>query len=285
MPALTALPRSIDRRLDGARRGELSPLGALAIYREAFALAATALAEPESAEVLDAEAALARVDALVEQGALKKPPASYARVRALLGSREPLASDGLRFRDAVRARGDAERVLRWLRRAIVRSPLRIRARAALRVAALAAIVGGVLSIAVVALASGHDAAGRPVTTSSLVTDAGAPATVTDGERCGRERVLTRVEKEPWIAVDLERARELSRVVVQGDGDAYVDEARPLVLELSQDGASYTEIARRTTPLTRTSDWSVELGGKPARWVRVKKLGIGDLTLCEIAVYD
>jgi hypothetical protein len=75
------------------------------------------------------------------------------------------------------------------------------------------------------------------------------------------------------------------VVVHGQGDAYVDSERPLVLELSADGTTFEEAARRTTPIAAADPWVVRLKDASARWLRVRKPARGDLTLCEIEVFE
>jgi hypothetical protein len=59
----------------------------------------------------------------------------------------------------------------------------------------------------------------------------------------------------------------------------------MVLEVSEDGDVYTEVAVRKSRFTHSSPWVERLGGKPGRWVRVRGRSGSYVALSEIEVYE
>jgi hypothetical protein len=263
--AIRQLVQAAERRVFAASTGEPSATAALALCREAAELVERAREAADTVEDV----------------------AGRPHVRALLESREPLAVDRLHPADASRSRSDLLAVLRRRRRAIeTRGPRALLLARALRLAALSALLAAApAAVAAAVIAPDNLALEKSVMQSSLAADAGAPELAVDGKDCDRARPHTRLETSPWIGVDLGKVERLGRIVVRGEGDAYVDRKQPLLLELSEDGASFVEVSQRTTGLTKADPWIVTLDRKPARWVRVRKPARGDLTLCEIEVFD
>jgi len=60
-------------------------------------------------------------------------------------------------------------------------------------------------------------------------------------------VHTANEAKSWVMVDLGTMQKLGKVKIYNRGDGWFDEVLPLTLELSSDGASFTEVERLTTP--------------------------------------
>lgn len=74
------------------------------------------------------------------------------------------------------------------------------------------------------------------------------------------------EPNPWYVVDLEAPTQFSRLTIVNRGDSGEARAVPLVVELSDDGTTFREVARRQEVF---STWKPELGPQTARYVRVR----------------
>ncbi|MDP9001383.1 MAG: hypothetical protein M3O46_14875, partial [Myxococcota bacterium] len=59
---------------------------------------------------------------------------------------------------------------------------------------------------------------------------------------------------------------------------------PLVVELSTDGKTYAELARRDDHFDSDPPWIVEAGGRRARYVRVRVARKSYLALSEVEVF-
>jgi len=109
------------------------------------------------------------------------------------------------------------------------------------------------------------AEGRPWSTSSS-----AAACEPREGRCAGEhtRVLfyTREEPRPWYQVDLGQLRAFTWVTVRNRGDALLERAIPLVLEVSDDGATWREVARRAERFDR---WEARFPQVTARYLRAR----------------
>lgn len=110
------------------------------------------------------------------------------------------------------------------------------------------------------------AAGKPWKTSSKAGDCD-PAQ----RRClGVATAIlfhTTEEQNPWYEVDLKSPQRFSVVEVENRTDCCPERAVPLVLEVSNDGKKYTEIARQTDSF---STWHAELKTPAtARYVRLR----------------
>ncbi len=79
---------------------------------------------------------------------------------------------------------------------------------------------------------------------------------------------TREEESPWFEVDLEVPTTFSSVDVRNRSDCCQDRAIPLVLEMSDDRRSWTELARRDETF---SLWSPAFSSVTARYVRLRVL--------------
>lgn len=111
------------------------------------------------------------------------------------------------------------------------------------------------------------AAGKPWRTSSKALDC-TPAK----HSCGGTRTdiffHTDNEPEPWFEVDLEAPTDFSGLTVRNRMDMGVDRAVPLVAEVSDDRASWKEIARRPEPFL---DWEPRFAPVKARYLRLRVL--------------
>jgi hypothetical protein len=127
----------------------------------------------------------------------------------------------------------------------------------------------------------HDVAlHKPVITSPLRVPPATAEGVTDGRTRGTYAVQTLDGKPAFVTVDLERPYEIQRVKVYNRGDGWFYDTFPISLDVSDDGMTFKQVARRTEYF---EVWTVELGGKSARFVRVSKDN-GYVALNEIEVY-
>jgi hypothetical protein len=126
----------------------------------------------------------------------------------------------------------------------------------------------------------HDVAlNKPVITSGLRQ--GKAEAVVDGRTRGTFALQTAEQAHPFVMIDLGRMYRIRSIRIYNRGDGWFDEVLPLSVELSSDGTSFHEIARRTEHF---DVWTLELGSADARFVRVSKEN-GYIALNEIEVYS
>jgi hypothetical protein len=114
-----------------------------------------------------------------------------------------------------------------------------------------------------------------------------PSRLVDGSKSRWYDACTQKERGPWVWIDLQAAAKLDSVVVTGRRDCcwgYAD--LPLVLELSEDDATFTEVARRELPISDRDPWRVKLAGARGRYVRLRvdAPGAASIVLQEIEVF-
>jgi hypothetical protein len=87
---------------------------------------------------------------------------------------------------------------------------------------------------------------------------------------------------PHVTIDLGGVRSVTRVDVFNRSDCCQDRAVPLVLQLSDDGKTFTTVERRTRQF---QDWRVTLPkGSRARYVRLLREGTSYFHLSEVRVF-
>lgn len=88
--------------------------------------------------------------------------------------------------------------------------------------------------------------------------------------CGgvKTRILfhTQEEREPWFEYDLGKPTTFRSMTIRNRNDYGPERAVPLVVEVSNDGKSYKEIARRTKTF---SEWKPDFPPQTARYVRLR----------------
>jgi hypothetical protein len=90
------------------------------------------------------------------------------------------------------------------------------------------------------------------------------------------------EESPWIRIDLERKRQVGRLIVKNRIDCCHDRGLPLVVELSSDGASWVEVARRTSEF---ESWEPRFAmGSDARFIRLRAEAKTILHLSRVRAY-
>jgi hypothetical protein len=83
-------------------------------------------------------------------------------------------------------------------------------------------------------------------------------------------VCTNHELGPWVMVDLQKSQPIATVKVYNRGDCcWGNWDLPAVLELSDDGVHFSQVARRTTGYSSTDPWVVPVSGQAGRFVRLR----------------
>lgn len=108
------------------------------------------------------------------------------------------------------------------------------------------------------------AAGRPRAQSSVMPNCPVEAGVCTGAPT-RIIFCTVQELRPWYRIDLGRPTEFSRLTVVNRGDMLPERAVPLLVQVSDDGASWREVARRDEVF---DTWRANLGPQRARFVQL-----------------
>jgi hypothetical protein len=122
-----------------------------------------------------------------------------------------------------------------------------------------------------------------VTTSSRDPISSTVEHLTDGDPWDpwHPGVTTREEDRPWLMLDLDAEKTVSRVVVYNCLDCVETSNTPLALELSRDARSFSEVGRRDQPFEL---WELPTSPRRARFVRLHLLLRGRLQLREVEVY-
>jgi hypothetical protein len=237
----------------------------MTLYREAAFWALTA--EQEGAIAPTMSEALGRIPPDV-LGAQLDPAVSVERIRDAL-TRSSAASAQLGEAQQVEeirvlelfARRAVER-LEGANRDVRRRTLRRWAPAALLSVSLVLAAGGLF------LMTRRDlAANRPWRTSSTAPDCDLTYNTCMGQPVNIF-FHTIEEESPWVEIDLGSVRTFSRVIVRNRQDCCKERAAPLAIEISDDGSSFVEVARRQDVFDQ---WDAKFASVHARYVRAKAL--------------
>jgi hypothetical protein len=128
------------------------------------------------------------------------------------------------------------------------------------------------------------ALGKPVHPSSQKQAPPDGQTITDGSTGTSVGVHTNVEDNPNVVIDLEAPYWLSTLKVYNRMDGWFDDCLPLVAEVSLDGKTYDEIARRDTHFGTSPPWIIDAGGRPGRYVRLRVARKSYLALSEVEAF-
>ena len=132
-------------------------------------------------------------------------------------------------------------------------------RVPLATVALIAIVVGLR-----ALTAGENLAeGKPFRTSSMFS--GWAACQADGA-CADLIFHTEEQMNPWVEYDLGAPKKIRKIEVKNRPECCHERAVPLVVEVSTDRNTWTEVARRDIEF---STWSASFPARTARYVRLR----------------
>lgn len=289
--SMRAYTEAAVRRLTVARdiRGTAQTPVALELYRQGsyfYVLAYLASKDPTfDIGTSTPESAYRKLEEVLERDAAG-PPAEFARAKPFLLSTDALGPDRMPTDQGEQSAQDLEQTTRWLSRLFdVRSPKELKIARVLRVSIVAA---SALAIVVYffmwLLAPKNLAKGRPAVASGAAMFSTVPAGAVDGSKSGQYGYHSALEESPWLSVDLGRHYAISSVKVYGRGDGYYDQSIPLALEVSEDGATYRQIAERTEPFSASDPWVVKPTGVTAQFVRLHTMRHSYLVLGEVEVY-
>jgi hypothetical protein len=279
-----------NRRLNVAQdlRGPVQTPAALTLYRQGTHFLALAYLMSRSNANID-PAAVGPEDAFQEldralQADGAEVPAAYHRARPILVSSDPLDLDRLDADESGRCVEELEATSRWLAGLVdARSPAELKW---MRVFRIGVVVAGAVALLVMLvlrlIAPKNFALDKPATASSYMFGTVAAGAV-DGAKNGTYGYHSLIEDSPWLSIDLGRPIAISKIKVFGRGDGYYDQSIPLALEVSDDGATYLQIAQRSEPFSEYDPWIVQPTALVTRHLRLKTMRHSYLVIGEVEV--
>ncbi len=244
-----------------------SPIAAIVLLRESLALALEAASNAPLADLVAAHVA----------------DEDIARAERFLAPIAPLSIDELPFAEVEAVRLSLERCVAAVLRAVdTRTVVAVRA---LRIARPIAVLAFVAWLVVPYARTHwmiHDVAlGKVVTSSPLRGESPSADHVVDGKTRGTFDIATVITDHAFVMVDLGETYAIDHVRVVNRGDGWFDDILPVSLEISEDGAQFTNVARKDDHF---ETWTVALGGRRARFVRLIKPDHGYIAINELEVY-
>lgn len=276
------------KRLVAGRR-TVEPVAACLLLRDAVARYLTAL-EAARDFGADDESLAARELVLPELPAdparPRATPTDDARVREALAARDPLYFDRLPPEDAERARWALERAATMLRRRVeARSLQNVRGTRWGRVAAVLLVLAWIAAAVLRATVLPQNIArGKLVRPSSYKQNPPDGHELVDGDIGTSFGVHTNTEDGPTVTIDLLGSYWLQTIKVYNRVDGWYDDCLPLVVEISGDGKTYAELARRETHFGASPPWTIDAGGRGARFVRLRVDRRSYIALSEVEIY-
>ncbi len=125
--------------------------------------------------------------------------------------------------------------------------------------------------------------GKAVTASSLAPQKYVAGLV-DDVYTGFPPFVSQREQSPWVQIDLGRVSLVTYARIVGRHDCCFDEALPLVLEVSEDGNTFTQVGEKKTPFVSLEPWVISSIMKRARYIRIRSTRRTVLALTEVTVY-
>ena len=255
---------------------------ALILFREGivFTIRALLAAHQRAAGDQTVDGVFRNFAELMQAGEVPAAPEGFDAVRALLSDPRPLAFDELPAGEALAKRAQVETAALWLRGLVdTRTVRQIKWSRALRLGMIAVVVLALIGIGIGKLLAPRNLAlGKPVQSSSRRAnsppgsgEAGLPPSgLVDGSVGSTYDICTNSEVRPWVMVDLQRVHNLGKVIAYNRADCCQGSYDlPAILELSEDGATFREVARRTTAYSASDPWVIKLDRTPARFIRLR----------------
>jgi hypothetical protein len=127
------------------------------------------------------------------------------------------------------------------------------------------------------------AVGKPVRVSSVRL--GDPAGAVNGlVEWGSIAVHTRTDSPAWLVIDLQGTHSIGEVRLFNRGDGYYDErSAQIAVEVAPDGGGYRRVGACREIFTQAAPCVVDIGGAPARYVRL--VHRSHLVLSEVEVIE
>ncbi len=91
---------------------------------------------------------------------------------------------------------------------------------------------------------------------------------------------TQQQPEPWVEIDLEKTRPISRIVLWHRADCCHDRGLPMIVEIAGEDKAWEVVAERDKAFDR---WTISLPGREARWIRIRSTANTVLHFREIQV--
>jgi hypothetical protein len=239
------------------------------------ALASFTLARAVARDAGLDETALARMDCATEIPALGPDPLDGSEgrtelVQRALATTDRLYLDRLDAAKLGRLRVALEQAARVMRRGMeARSHFQLQAVGWARLAAVALLVIPGAWLLGSAWGPQNVAVGKPVHVSSSGRDGLDGKDLATGRLGFTYAVQTGEEASPNVVIDLEAEYAIDRLEVFNRADGWWGDCLPLVLELSHDGHTYVELARREDYFGFDKPWVVRAGGQTSRFVRAR----------------
>jgi hypothetical protein len=275
-------------RLGAARRAS-SVLAACLLLRDAVALLARARAMARDASLDEEE--LARLDVSREVPELAADPVDgrrgdSGRVRDALSAVDPLYFDRLDPASRAHLCAALDRAAVALRRGVeARSLGHVRALRWGRMAALGVVLLYAAWLVVrPRVMPVNLAVGKPVKVSSYRVNPPDGQELAVGRPGFTYAVLTNTEDSPHVVIDLQGDYAIRRIAVTNRADGWWDDCLPLVVELSRDDKTYTELARRETHFGFDTPWVIPASERMARYVRVRVARRSYLALGRVEIF-
>jgi hypothetical protein len=269
------------RRIRAGRglRDASDVVAAGAIYREAAQLAARSVVvtrEPVIGDQLEPAAIWER---------LEVPADAFEHARQLATDTDLLTLDKM---SPVRAREHLDRVDRALVQLLglvePRSARRIRISRLMRIALGALVLLTALVLLIYWIVSPRNVAlGKPASASGYWPGSPPAGELVNGQRETPWGSASSKSADPWFEVDLVRPHAIRKIVIVNRNDGYASTTTPFVIELSDDGRQFRQLATFDGPARSGQRWQ-HRGGGNARFVRVRHLGTAAFALSEIEVY-
>lgn len=263
---------------------------AAAILREALWLSLRLLSADSGRPAPAPEAPFEHYDDLRRHdGAFAAAAARHLRgeeqARWLLSPRDPLELDEVPAPLLLARLDAADRFARWLLGlAEPATPRRLLAGRVARVGWLAGVATScVVGLVWLALRPPNVALGKPAEASGYWPGSPPAENLVNGRIEAPWGAATERGKNTWFAVDLLAPHRLERVVIVNRNDRYSRETPPLVLEVSDDGQAWQEVAKLREEGSPGKRWTWRAAGRVARWVRVRRPD-KNFALTEIEVY-
>jgi hypothetical protein len=265
------------------------PILAAALLRDAVVLLIRAAIVPREVRTERAGLDLAESLAKLHTAAGRTESPDAPLVQAAVRTTDPLFFDSLDDPTLANTHDALAREADWLRtRVDLRSPQHLAGTRWGRLAAAAVVAAYAVYVVVAAAFPAHDLAlHKSVRLSTQQPGTPDPSALVDGKKGGTygAHTLVGADTPPWIIIDLGDEMRIRRIVVYNRGDSNFDDGLPYGIDVSQDGATFRQVATREGPFglggILSPPWTAKVRER-ARYVRIRAKGY--IALSEVEVF-